>query len=186
MDEESTNINKFNFSEFFEKNKFKLIALISIIIISIFGFIILNEFKKNRLIEISDKFNEAKILLNNNKNEKALKNLIYIVNKNVIFYTPSALNLIIEKNLIENKQEKISLFDKVIKGSKLDNETKNLFIIKKIFLIGDDIEEVELLQSLNPIIQSNSIWKNTANDYIKKFYISKKEFKKAKNFSSKN
>ena len=63
-------------------------------------------------------------------------------------------------------------------------ETKNLFIMKKTNFIGDDITEGDLLNNLNPIIQSNSIWKNTASDYIKKFYISRKEFRKAKNFST--
>ena len=39
--------------------------------------------------------------------------------------------------------------------------------------MGDDIEENELLSNLNPIIKSNSLWKDTVSDYIKKYYLSK-------------
>ena len=40
------------------------------------------------------------------------------------------------------------------------------------------------LNNLKPIISSNSIWKNTAQDYIKKYYLSKNEFSKAKEFEN--
>ena len=55
----------------------------------------------------------------------------------------------------------LNLFDQVIYKSKLDKEMQNLFIIKKTFYLGDDISENILLDSLNPIIKSNSIWKNS-------------------------
>ena len=67
-------------------------------------------------------------------------------------------------------------------NNNLELDIKNLFIIKKIIFIGEDIEENELLKNLNPIIQSNSLWKNTALDYIKKYYLSKGELNKAKEF----
>ena len=46
--------------------------------------------------------------------------------------------------------------------------------------MGDDIKESELLNSLKPILQSDSLWKNTVSDYIKKYFLSKGEFNKAK------
>ena len=62
-----------------------------------------------------------------------------------------------------------------------------MFIFKKIIYLGDNISENELLKSLKPIIQSNSLWKDTVSDYIKKYYLSKGEFNKAKEFEkSKN
>ena len=76
----------------------------------------------------------------------------------------------------------MSYYDQIITNSKLDSETKNLFIFKKVIYIGDDIEENDLLNNLNPIIKTNSFWKNTVLDYIKKFYLSRGEFNKAKEF----
>ena len=39
--------------------------------------------------------------------------------------------------------------------------------------MGDDNKENELLKSLNPIIQSNSLWKDAVSDYIKKYYLAR-------------
>ena len=61
----------------------------------------------------------------------------------------------------------------------LDVEMKNLFIIKKIYFLGNNVDESILLANLNPIIQSDSIWKQIAQDYLYKFYLSKKELKMA-------
>ena len=78
----------------------------------------------------------------------------------------------------------ISSNDQIISKTKLDLETKNLFIFKKIIYIGDDIEENELLTNLNPIIRSNSLWKDTVSDYIQKYYLSSGQSKKAKEFEN--
>ena len=48
--------------------------------------------------------------------------------------------------------------------------------------MGDNIEENELLNNLKPIIKSDSLWKTTISDYIKKYYLSRGEFNKAKEF----
>ena len=109
-----------------------------------------------------------------------------IVLKKNTFYSPSALNLIVDNNLIKDKTKVLSFFDHIISINKLDLETKNLFIFKKIIFIGDDINENELLSSLKPIMQSNSLWKNTVSNYIKKYYLSKGELNKAKNFDISN
>ena len=138
--------------------------------------------KKKQNIEISKKYNSAKILIENNDNQKALKILENIISKNNSFYSPSSLNLIIDNNLIENKIKILTYFDEIISNTKLDPETKNLFIFKKIIFIGDDIKENELITNLKPILRSNSLLKNQVSDYIKKYYLSKGEFKKAKEF----
>ena len=107
-----------------------------------------------------------------------------IINKNNKFYSPSALNLIIDNNLIKDKTKILSYYDQIISKGKLEQETKNLFIFKKIIFIGDEIEENELISSLKPILKSESLWKNTVLDYIKKYYRSRGEFNKAKEFET--
>tara|TARA_B100001057_G_scaffold430643_1_gene457500 strand:+ start:836 stop:1399 length:564 start_codon:yes stop_codon:yes gene_type:complete len=182
MDEEIINKPKFSFNDFFKKNKFKILLFISFVIISIFLIIGFNEYKKRKNVDISEKYNKAKILIENKNNQKALKILDELVFKKNSFYSPSALNLIIDNNLVKDKKIIITYFDTVISKSKLDLETKNLFIFKKVIFIGDEIQENELLSILNPIIKSGSVWKNTMSDYIKKYYYSKGEFNKAKEF----
>ena len=186
MSEDNEIIEKFNITNFIKKNKIKLSIIFAFFIIIIFSLIIFNEMKKKKITSMSEKFNQAKILIDNNKKKDALDDLIFIIEQNISFYSPSALNLILEKNLITDEKQILLLFDKIIDKTKLDRETKNLFIIKKTFFLGDNITEANLLKNLNPIIKSDSIWKNTASDYIKKFYISRKEFNKAKSFSTNN
>ncbi len=175
---------KFDFKNFFNKNKFKIISLICLIIISIIIFIITAEYKDRKNIEISEQYNKAKILIDNKGSKEGLKILEEIIFENNVFYSPSALNLIIDKNLISDKKKILSYYDQIISNSKLDQDIKDLFIFKKIIFIGDDIKENELISALKPILNSDSLWKNSASDYIKKYYLSKGELKKAKQFDN--
>ena len=184
MSDEIINKSKFNLNEFFNKNKKSLIVTVIIIIFLVFALITNNEYKKQKYIEISVKYNSAKILIEKNKTKEALQILEEIILKNNKFYSPSALNLIIDNKLIQDKKKILSYFDEIISKSKLDTETKNLFIFKKIVFIGDDIKENELLINLKPILKSDSLWKDTILDYIKKYYLSKGEFLKAKEFDN--
>ena len=184
MDEEIINKPKFNFNIFFQKNKFKIFATIVFILIVFIILIFRNEYIKIVNIDTSEKYNKAKILIENKNSQEALKILKDIILEKNKFYSPSSLNLIVDNNLIKNRSEVLSYFDEVISNSKLDTETKNLFIFKKVLFMGDDIEENELLNNLNPIIQSNSLWKDTASDYIKKYYLARGEFNKAKDFEA--
>ena len=90
--------------------------------------------------------------------------------------------MIIDYDLIKDENEVIEYFDLIISMRNLDVEMKNLFIIKKIYFLGNNVDESILLANLNPIIQSNSIWKQIAQDYLYKFYLSKNELDKAKEF----
>ncbi len=182
MSEETIDNQKFNFKDFYTKNKNKIILIIVLVILSIVSIIIINEYKKKQNIDISEKYNNAKILIENKNTKQAFLILEKIVFKKNSFYSPSALNLIIDNNLIKDKEKILSYFDEVILNSKLDLEMKNLFIFKKVVFIGEEINENELISNLKPIIKSNSLWKNTVLDYIKKYYLSKGEFNKAKEF----
>ncbi len=185
MEEETTYKPKLNFKEYFNRNKKKILGVIFFIILIVFTKIIMLEQKKKQNIQISKNYNTAKILIEKNSQNEAVKILIKIINENNSFYSPSALNLIIDNNLIKDKIKILSYFDQIISKSKLDFETKNLFIFKKVIYIGDGISENELLSSLNPILTSDSLWKNAVSNYIKKYYLSKGEFNKAKEFQIK-
>ena len=175
---------KFDFKNYFLKNKLKIISLICLIFISIITVIITAEYKDRKNIEISEKYNKAKILIDNKNFKDGLKILEEIIFKNNTFYSPSALNLIIDKNLISDKNKILTYYNQIISNTKLDPDIKDLFIFKKIIFIGDDINENELLSALKPILNSDSLWKDSASDYIKKYYLSKGELEKAKQFDN--
>ena len=65
MSNEIIDKSKFDFKNFFYRNKFKIISLICLIFISIITFIITTEYKDRKNIEISEKYNKAKILIDN-------------------------------------------------------------------------------------------------------------------------
>ncbi len=182
MNEEIINKSKFNLSEFLKNNKTRIFYIIFLLSASIIIYIILLEYKKNKNTTISKEYNNAKILIEKNNNQEALIILEKIVFDENSFYSPSALNLIVDNNLINDKKKVLSYYDQVIFNSKLDIETKNLFIFKKVMFIGDSIKENDLISTLKPIIKSNSLWKNSMQDYIKKFYLAKGELNKAKEF----
>ena len=182
MSDEILDKQKFNISEFLKKHKLKFLLSGVLIFFSIIAMIIYNEYKEKQNINISERFNKAKILITNGKSEDALEILEEIIFEENKFYSPSALNLVIDSKLVKDKKKVLSYYDQILLNNNLELEIKNLFIIKKIIFIGEDIEENELLKNLNPIIQSNSTWKNTALDYIKKYYLSKGELNKAKEF----
>ena len=43
---------------------------------------------------------------------------------------------------------------------------------------------MNLLNNFKTYYKSDSLWKNTVSDYIKKYYLSKGEFNKAKEFEN--
>ena len=72
-----------------------------------------------------------------------------------------------------------------MKKQSLDNEIKNLIIYKKALFNSDFVSENDLLQILNPIINSESIWKSHALYLLAEFFYSKNEKQKAKEFFNK-
>ena len=98
MEEETINKPKFNFKEYINKNKKKFFGIILFIILIVFAIIVIFELKKKQNIEISKNYNTAKILIEKNNKNEALKILEQIIKSDNSFYSPSALNLIIDNN----------------------------------------------------------------------------------------
>ena len=105
-----------------------------------------------------------------------------LVNESDSTYSPLALYFLIDNNLINNKNETNSLFDKLIKETSLDEEIKNLIIYKKALFNSDFSTENEILQILKPIINSESIWKSHSLYLIAEYFYSKNQKQKAKEF----
>ena len=119
---------------------------------------------------------------NEKKKKQTVKKLKTIINKRHPTYSPLSLYFIIEKNLISEKQEVNDLFDVLIKKTSLEEEIKNLIIYKKGLYNADTVSENKLLEILNPVINSNSVWKSHALYLAAEYFFSKNEKQKSKEF----
>ena len=176
------NLNQNKFSIFYKKNKSKiLIFLLSlpVILIIFFGYNFYNEKKNTR---ISNQFNEANILLENDRKQESKKIFISLIDEKHLFYSPLSLNVIVENGLIENQDSLLELFDKILNIKSLDKETKNLYRFKKATIFSDQAKENEMLKTLNPIINSKSIWKENAIKFLEVYFLQKGDFLKAKEY----
>ena len=90
----------------------------------------------------------------------------------------------IDKNLIEDKNIVLSYFDLLIDNNSYSEEDEGLLRLKKAIYISDNKKEQEILQLLNPVINSNSVWKAQALKFLGDYYYSTNQFKKAKQYYS--
>ena len=77
------------------------------------------------------------------------------------------------------------MFNILIKKTPLETEIKNLIILKKGLFNADQTNEIELLNILNPLINSDSVWKSHALYLLGEFFYSKGEIQKSKDFFQK-
>ena len=186
MDEDLSIINSNTRNEkirnFFINNKNKIISAVIIIIIIIISAFSLDKYISNKKKEISDNFNKITIEHSESTKEKTLKSLIEIIDKKDPTYSPLSLYFIIDNKLISDKETINSLFDVLINDISLDTEIKNLIIYKKALFNADNIEEGDILQILNPLINSKSIWKSHALYLIAEYFYAGNQKQKAKEF----
>jgi len=108
--------------------------------------------------------------------------LIEIINTKDKTYSPLAFFFLLDKDLITSSDEINSYFDLLINEVSLDKEIKNLTIYKKGLYNSDLVQENELLNILNPVIKSESIWKPQALYLMAEFYLAKNQKQKSKDF----
>ena len=186
MDEEITIIDSNTRNErirnFFINNKKKLIITISIISVIIIGYLSFENSKEKNKIKLANQYNLALIDLNPENKQKTIDEMVNVVKSNDATYSPLALYHLLDNNLLENNDEINILFNELIEKTNLDNEIRNLIIYKKALFNSDFVSENELLKILNPVINSESIWKSHALYLLAEFFYSKEEKQKAKEF----
>ena len=186
MDEEitiiDTNARNEKLKNFFINNKKNLLIGTSILLILIIGYFSYDAFKKKEKFNLAKKFNLTTINFKPEEPENTVKNLINIVKENDVTYSPLALYFLIDNNLVKDLEEINVLFDELINKTNLEKEIKNLNIYKKGLFNSNYVSENELLQILNPIINSESIWKSHSLYLVAEYFYSKGEKQKAKEF----
>ena len=167
---------------FFVNNKNKIISIIVILVIILVGAYSFDSYKTNKKKEISNKFNSTTLTHSENTKETTVKNLVEIINEQDPTYSPLSLYYIIDNKLISNPSEINSYFDILIEKTSLDKEIKNLVIYKKALFNSDQAQESDLLNILNPLINSESVWKSHALYLMGEYFYSKDQKQKSKEF----
>ena len=186
MDEEISIIDKRTRNEriksFFIENRKKIIFGISTIILFIIVFYSYQTYREGFKEQLSDKYNRA--VIDYESVEKSLTSslLVEVIEDKDSTYSPLALYFILDNNLIDDPNEINDLFDLVINKVDLEKEIKNLIIYKKALYNADNVGENQLLEKLNPLINSQSVWKSHALYLLAEYFYSKNEKEKSKEF----
>ena len=186
MDEEieiiNTNTRIEKLKNFLITKRKKIISsliLIILILISFFGY---QEYNLRNKEKLANKFNNIVINFDAGKKQNINTSLIEIINLKDKTYSPLAFFFLLDNDLISSNEEINNYFDLIINDISLDKEIKNLTIYKKGLFNSDFVLENELLEILNPIIKSESMWKPQALYLMAEYYLSKNQKQKSKEF----
>ena len=167
---------------FFVNHKNKIISVVIILIIIVIGVYSYDKYLINKKKEISDNFNSIIIKFKEDNKDSIANQLIQIIDKKDPTYSPLSLYFIIDNNLVTDQGIINSLFDTLIEETSLDKEIKNLVIYKKALFNADQFKEGDLLNILNPIINSESVWESHALYLMAEYFYSGNQNQKAKEF----
>jgi len=186
MDEDLSIINRNTRNEkiknFFLKNKKKLITFLLVFILILISFFGYKEFKKRQKIQISNLYNSTILSYSKKNHDLTISNLEEIILKKDTTYSPLSLYFIIDNGLIDNSSKINSFFDILINETPLEKEIRNLVIYKKGLYNADQVDENTLINILNPIINSESVWRSHGLYLLAEYFYSKNEKKKSKEF----
>ena len=178
----NSNTRNEKIKNFFINNKKNIAILISIIIILFFGYFAYDEIKKRNKVKLANQYNYLTISFLSGNKTNIEAELIKIIESKDKTYSPLALYFLLDNNIINTKKKINKLFDILINDINLEREIKNLIIYKKALYNSDFETENNLLKILNPIINSESMWKSHALFLMAEYFFSKGEKQKSKHF----
>ena len=186
MDQEveiiSSATRKEKIKNFFINKKKTIIATVIFFLLILFGFFFYQEYEKGHKEWLANKYNATIIEYETGDKSKVLNSMKDIIEDKDKTYSPLAFYYLLDNDLIISKEEINKYFDILINETGLDNENKNLTIFKKGLFNSEFANENELLNILNPVIKSESIWKPHALYLMAEYYFAKKEKQKSKEF----
>ena len=158
-----------------------LILLISLIIL-LFTYLVYKNLQKKNEIILSQNYTQAVVQFKQKKTKESKLLLENIIDKSHKFYSPLALYFIIDNNLENDSIKIINFFDKILKIRSIDKENLNLIQIKKAIFLFNNGDEDLIVKTLNPVINSDSVWRNLAITLISDYFLSKNQKKKANEY----
>ena len=152
---------------FFNRNKTKTYILIFVLVMSLILSVYSKVNNERQNIKIAEKYVEAGLYLTSNKKDIAKSLYEEIILSDNEIYSILALNTVIEKNLISDKDKILRYFD-ILKKSITAKDQQDLIIFKEAlyFLKISDIEKGNKL--LNYLIDNDSILKPTVEELLRK------------------
>tara|TARA_B100001057_G_scaffold450975_1_gene493529 strand:+ start:324 stop:965 length:642 start_codon:yes stop_codon:yes gene_type:complete len=166
---------------FFRNNLKKIFGSFIFLLILIFSYFGYQEYKKRLKIDIAETYNQITLKKITIKDVNDIEQLVEIIKKGDPVYSTLSLYFIIENNLVTDKNEINNFFDLVIKFQK-EKEIKNLIIYKKAMHNADISSENELLEILNPVLKSESVWKSHALLLMADYFAYNDNLIKSKDF----
>ena len=176
---QNTRIEKMK--NFFSNNLKKLIVLLILILLLLFSYYGFQEYKKRIKIKIAETYNQITLKEINAKNSNDIEKLVEIIKANDPIYSALSLYFIMENDLIYDQKKINNFFELVIKSQE-EKEIKNLIIYKKAMYNADKVSENELLEILNPILKSESVWKSHALLLMADYFEHNNNLVKSKDF----
>ena len=176
---QNTRIEKIK--NFFSDNYKKLIGSLVSILLVLFSYFGFQEYKKRVKLEIAEIYNQITLKEITIENTNSIEQLVKIIKEKDPIYSALSLYFIIENNLVNDPKEINNYFDLVIKSQK-EKEIENLIIYKKAMYNAETISENELLDMLNPILKSESVWKSHALLLMADYFEHKNNLVKSKDF----
>jgi len=173
---------KSKLKKIYDSNKILIFSSLIILIFALGSVTFYFDSKEKKKITLSENYIKSRIYIENGEKIKAKNILKDIVFENDETYSTLSLFLILNQNLITDPNELLSLFNHVLESNKLQNELKNLLIYKKALIQSDFANEIELLEVIKPLINQETLWKPHALLLIGDYFVSKKEYTKAKEF----
>ena len=186
MDQEieiiSSETRKEKIKNFFINKKKTIIVVITFFLLILFSFFFYQEYEKGHREWLGNKYNTTIIQYETGDKSKILSSMKEIIEDKDKTYSPLAFFYLLDNDLITSKEEINKFFDILINEIDLDKENKNLTIFKKGLFNSEFANENELLNILNPVIKSESIWKPHALYLMAEYYFAKNEKQKSKEF----
>ena len=167
---------------FYETNKILIFSSIFVLAIILISFSVYLENKEKNKILLSENYIQAKIYLENGNKEEAISLLKKVIFANDPTYSTLSFFLILNLNLVTNHEELSTLFDHLLNNNKFEKEIINLLIYKKALFNSNFISESKLLSDIQPLLNTETLWKPHALLLMGDYFAAKKEYIKAKEF----
>ena len=167
---------------FYESNKILIFSSIFVLAIILISFSVYFENKEKNKILLSENYVQAKIYLENGNKDEAISLLKKVIFANDPTYSTLSFFLILNQNLVTDHEKLSTLFDHLLNNNKFEKEVINLLIYKKALFNSNFISESKLLSDIQPLLNTETLWKPHALLLMGDYFVAKKEYIKAKEF----
>ena len=167
---------------FYESNKILIFSSIFVLAIILISFSVYFENKEKNKILLSENYVQAKIYLENGNKDGAISLLKEVIFANDPTYSTLSFFLILNQNLVTDHEKLSTLFDHLLSNNKFEKEVINLLIYKKALFNSNFISESKLLNDIQPLLNTETLWKPHALLLMGDYFVSKKDYIKAKEF----